>query len=91
VVALWWAPRAAKKKLVRLPHRHVTVQLTDPELTIVTANERFEVKWMEVRELRELPHFYVIVLASGAEIPLPREAISVEAGDWLRHKLLKPA
>jgi len=83
----WWYPRMAQKKLVRLPHRQVTILLADDELTIATANERFELKWITARELRELPHFFVLVLASGSEIPLPREAVSAEAKDWLQAKL----
>lgn len=81
---LWWAPRAARRKLVRLPNRRVTVELTEAALVLETANERLAVKWIEARELRPLPSFWVLVLGSGAEIPLPREAVSAEAVETLR-------
>jgi FtsZ-interacting cell division protein ZipA len=86
-IGLWWAPRAAQKKLARHAHRNVTVQLGDDELTITTANERLALKWVEVRELRELPHYLVLVLATNSEIPMPREAVFPEAKRWLEAKL----
>jgi len=87
VIGLWWAPRAAQKKLARLEHRNVTIQLGDDELTITTANERLALKWIEVRELRELPHYLVLVMATNSEIPMPREAVFPEAKRWLEAKL----
>ena len=87
VIGLWWVPRAAQKRLERLEHRNVTIVGGDDELTIKTANERLAVKWIELRELRELPHYLVLVLASNAEIPMPREAVSPDAKAFLEGKL----
>ena len=86
IIGLWWVPRAAQKKLARLTHRNVTVEFGDDELTIVTSNERLALKWTEVRELRELERYLVLVL-EATEIPIPREAVSPEAQRRLESKL----
>jgi hypothetical protein len=81
---LWWVPRAMRRRLAHLPHRQVTVEFTAADLVFQTATERLQVVWSELKEVRALPHFWLLCLKGGAEIPLPREAVSEQALASLR-------
>jgi hypothetical protein len=50
------------------------------------------VAWSELREIRRLRGFWLLCLRSGAQIPLPREALSPEALSLLEGRAMqKPA
>lgn len=72
----WWAPRAARRRLARLPHRQVNVDFTPAGLAFQTATERLELAWSEVAAITGLPSFWLFRLKSGAEIPVPRALLS---------------
>lgn len=84
VSGLWWVPRTIRRRLAHLPHRQVTVEFTTADLVFQTATERLQVVWSELKEVRVLPHFWLLCLRGGAEIPLPREAVSEQALASLR-------
>jgi hypothetical protein len=71
----WWMPRAVRRRLAHLPHRQVTVDFTTEGLAFQTATERLAVTWSEVKAIDPLPTFWLVRLRSGADIPLPRDAI----------------
>ncbi len=76
---LWWAPRAVKARVAHLADRRVVIELTDADLRVNTATASSVAAWSEVKELRSLPNFWVLVYRSDAEIPIPRAAVPPEA------------
>lgn len=84
--ALWWFPRAAIRRLVRLPHRHVTVEFSEPNMVFQTATERLEVSWGELKEVKALPNFWLFCLWAGAEIPVPKNLLPQDAVALFRSK-----
>lgn len=74
----WWAPRAARRRLARLPHRRVNVDFTVAGPVFQTATERLELVWGELAAITELPSFWLFRLKSGAEIPVPKDALPAD-------------
>ena len=89
MVVIWvavflWLPAEAKRKLRHLPHRRVTIELTDSDFVAETATERLAVKWSELKEVQELPNFWLVSFKGGAQFPLPRNALSSDALAFLQ-------
>jgi hypothetical protein len=78
--------RSAPRRLERLPHRQVRVGL-GPRVVFETANEHLEVAWSEVKAIRALPSFWVFVLHTGLELPVPRDKLSEAEVAALRHRV----
>jgi len=76
LTGFWWAPRAMRRRLARLPHRTVTLQCTPASLVFQTATERLELAWSEVALVDQLRSFWLFRLKSGAVIPVPRATMS---------------
>ena len=74
-----WLPGAVIRRLRHLSHRTVTVELAEKTVGFGTATEQLSVAWSEVKEIRRLRGFLLLCLKSGAQIPLPREALAPEA------------
>lgn len=91
VVAYLWLPRIAKKRLARLPNRHIMIEMSDSTLSFRTASERLEVAWTELKALRRRPDFWIVCLMSGPRIPIPAAALTGDALALLESKLAKPA
>jgi hypothetical protein len=87
IVAWWWVPRTAARRLAHLPHRRVSVEVADPRLVFQTATERLEVTWEELTALRRLPSFWLFCLRAGARIPVPSSLLSQEAAATFRSRL----
>jgi hypothetical protein len=85
--ALWWMPRAAVRKIAHLPHRNVSVECTADSLAFATANERLEVAWCEVVEIRRLPNYWLFRLRAGAEIPVPAALFADDAVAAMRARI----
>ncbi len=84
VLVVWfavyaWLPGAVVRRLAHLPHRRVTVELTETTVGFGTATEQLSVAWSEVKALRRLRGFVLLCLKSGAQIPLPQASLSPEA------------
>lgn len=82
--AWWWLPRSGVRKLGHLPHRRVTVECSDEKLAFATANERLEVAWCEVTQIRRLPGHWLFCLRAGAKIPVPAALLRDDAVAALR-------
>jgi len=93
LLLLYWAvawlrlPALAKRRLARLPHRHVRIAIGPQTFLLETAAERLETPLSELHSLQRLPSVWVIRLRGGARIPVPLEALSVEALAALRAAL----
>ena len=85
--ALWWMPRAAVRKIAHLPHRNVNVECTADSLAFATANERLDVAWREVVEIRRLPNYWLFRLRAGAEIPVPAALFADDTVAALRARI----
>lgn len=75
---LGWLPRRAVARLGRLPHRTVTLEFTNQNFVLITAVERLELAWSEIRGIKPLPSFWILCTQTGAKIPVPVEAMSPE-------------
>jgi hypothetical protein len=73
-----------KRRLNHLPHREVVVELTASHLGFQTATERLQVGWTELKAVKALPSYWVLVLKAGSEIPVPRAVVSSSALAMLR-------
>lgn len=85
-----WLPRAVVRRLAHLPHRQVTVEFSEPTVAFTTATEQLSVAWSELKEIRRLRGFWLLCLRSGAQIPLPREALPPEALSLIESRSTKP-
>jgi hypothetical protein len=81
-----WLPHAVTRRLAHLPHRTVTVELSDATVAFSTATEQLSVAWSELKEVRRLRGFWLLCLRSGAQIPLPRAALPPEALSLLERR-----
>jgi hypothetical protein len=86
-LGLWWAPRAMRRKLAHLPHRHVEMEFTESEFAVQTATEQVRLQWIEVTAMRQFPNFCFLCLRGGAEIPVPLDALPTEALSAIRNKV----
>ena len=80
-------PRAAVRKIAHLPHRNVNVECTADSLAFATANERLDVAWREVVEIRRLPNYWLFRLRAGAEIPVPAALFADDTVAALRARI----
>jgi hypothetical protein len=87
LLARMWLPRVAKARLAHLPNRRVQVEATDAALSFQTARERLEVAWTELKALKRRPNFWLVVLRSGARLPIPAELLSAEAVALLQARM----
>ncbi len=86
-VALWWLPRQAPRRLARLADRAVALDLDEARLAFRTANERLEVAWPELAEVKRLPSVWRFCLRTGARIPVPAPLVTGEAERLVRERL----
>jgi hypothetical protein len=87
LIACWHLPRVAKNRLASLPHRNVTIELDDARLVFVTATERLEVGWGELKALTRLKSFWLICLKAGQKIPVPAGILPKEAVRLMQSRL----
>lgn len=78
LLCLAWLPRRAVARLARLPHRIVTLELTDANFVLITSVARLELAWSELKGLQPLPSFWLLCTQAGAKIPVPVNAMSPE-------------
>lgn len=74
----YWLPRQAVARLVRLPHRRVTLDMSEAGFAFATAVERLELAWSELAKLQRLPSFWLFCTEGGARIPVPADALTPE-------------
>lgn len=84
LVALWWLPRLARRRIAHQPHRNVTIAFAAPGLTLQSATERLEVRWTELLEARELPNFWLLCFRAGFKVPVPKAVMGSALADELR-------
>lgn len=80
-------PAMSARRLARLAHRQVTVEIGGPVLAIQTAAARLEVNWNELKALKRLPGFCLICLRSGTKIPVPLSVLPPDAITALQSRL----
>jgi hypothetical protein len=82
---LWWAPRFARRRLAHFPHRRMVVEVTDSQLIVQSALARVAVDWAELKEVRELPNFWMLTFRSEGEMAIPRAVVPAEAAEAFRN------
>lgn len=95
ILLVWLAayaflPGLAASRTAHLPHRTVTVALTDPGLAFHTATERLDVDWSEVKAIKRLANFWIVCLKAGTQIPIPLEQLSEDARRMFAAKVPDP-
>ena len=78
LVLRFWLPRQSVARLARLPHRRVTLDMSEAGFAFATAVERLELAWSELAKLQRLPSFWLFCTEGGARIPVPVEAMTPE-------------
>lgn len=91
LAAFSWLPSVARRKLAHLPHRRIDVEITASKLVFQTATERLAVDWVELKELRELPNFWLFCLRAGPELPVPADLMGEETIAAVRRFMCAPS
>jgi hypothetical protein len=91
LAALWWLPRHSVAKLARLPSRSVSFELSDSNFAFVTALERWEVAWSELKALKRLPSFWLLCTRAGGKIPVPVGTLLPEHLSLIQSKMAETA
>ncbi len=90
LAGFWWVPRSVRRRVARLPSREVTVRFDAAGVGFYTALERLDLAWSEVMAVDALPSCWVFRLRAGAQIPVPRSAMTPDLLADLR-AILPPA
>lgn len=79
---LW--PGFMRSRLQHLPHRTVILELSAEHISIESATEKLQVRWSELKVIKELPTFWILCFRAGTRVPIPIEAISEPIAARLR-------
>ena len=86
-----WLPRQSVARLARLPHRRVTLEMSDAGFAFATAVERLELAWSELGRLQRLKSFWLFCTEGGARIPVPVDVMSADQLAFVQSRTAAPA